>query len=254
MDRMKNPLIWLVAILFTVAAESSLIPVSTRVSGPVQAITGDGASGAGEFGGGNRFVFFMSSAGNLVSEGSRGRELNLYRRDRVDGRTELISATGSGVSGAGRVEDYSVSSDGRRIAFTWSTDDPAAGDTNGVTDVYLRDLESGTTRLVSVARSGMASGNGESSAPDISSDGRFVLFESRATDLSADDDTNGVRDVFLRDVEHGTTERISCGQGAATPRQVIRPTMGSSARMDRWLFLSVTPGIWLRWKATELDC
>lgn len=122
---MKTFLICLVASIFSFTAFSSLVPVSTRDLGRAPTVTGGGASGAGEFAGGSRFVVFLSAAGDLVTNDVNGRVMDLFRRDLVEGRTELLSVTASGLSGNGRVEDYSVSADGRRIAFTWSTDDPS---------------------------------------------------------------------------------------------------------------------------------
>lgn len=205
---MKTPLLVLLASASS-AVLASLIPVSIRQPGLAPSATGDGASGAGEFAGGNRFVVFLSAAGNLVTNDANGRVLDLFRRDLVEGRTDLLSLTASGTAGAGRVEDFSVSADGRRIAFTWAADDASAGDTNGLTDIYVRDLDAGTTRLVSARMDGTGAGNGWSDSAMISGNGRFVVFESTATDLVDGEDVNGGRDVFRRDLESGTTIRIS---------------------------------------------
>jgi hypothetical protein len=80
-------------------------------------------------------------------------------------------------------------------------------------NVYLRDRANGTTRLVSVNMGGTGGGNGDSWPTGLSSDGRFVLFESNASDL-APGDTNGVTDVFLRDVTSNLTTAVSVSTNA----------------------------------------
>jgi Tol biopolymer transport system component len=81
-------------------------------------------------------------------------------------------------------------------------------DTNGTSDVFVRDLQQGTTTLASVNYSGANSGNGISQTFGISPDGRFVLVLSEASDLVATD-TNGVQDAFVRDVQTGRTALVS---------------------------------------------
>jgi hypothetical protein len=81
------------------------------------------------------------------------------------------------------------------------------GDTNGVSDVFVHDRQTGETTRVSVA-TGSVQGNGASQAGDLSEDGRWVAFESDATNLVAGD-TNGDRDIFVHDRQTGMTRRVS---------------------------------------------
>src|SRR4029434_8337010 len=81
------------------------------------------------------------------------------------------------------------------------------GDTNGIWDIFVRDLQLGTTERVSVSSAG-AQASGLSHAPSVSADGRFVAFTSLAANLVAGD-TNGSWDIFVRDRQLGTTERVS---------------------------------------------
>ena len=85
------------------------------------------------------------------------------------------------------------------MAFSSDASDLVATDTNGATDVFVRDLQKGATTLVSVNRFGTDSVNGASGG-SISADGRFVAFNSSANDLVAND-TNGLTDVFARPVQ-----------------------------------------------------
>ena len=107
------------------------------------------------------------------------------------------------------------------MAFYSAADNLVSGDTNGKTDIFVRDRQTGTTERVSVATGG-GQANGDSSFPVISADGRFVAFESYATNLVSGD-TNGVRDIFVHDRQTGTTERMSVatGGGQATGESVF---------------------------------
>jgi Tol biopolymer transport system component len=85
-----------------------------------------------------------------------------------------------------------------------------ANDTNGNTiDTFVRDLQTGTTTLVSVNRFETGSGNGNSGHQGMSADGRFVAFASRASDLIANDTNGTTFDVFVRDLQMGTTALVS---------------------------------------------
>lgn len=111
---------------------------------------------------------------------------------------------GSEASGRGGV---AVSWTGRFVAFASDAPDLVPADTNAARDVFVRDLVTGTTERVSIATSG-EEGNGESSAPGISGDGRLVVFQSSAANL-VPGDLNGADDVFLHDRLTGETTLIS---------------------------------------------
>ncbi len=96
--------------------------------------------------------------------------------------------------------------DGRFVAFE-APPRLLPQDTNTFSDIYLKDMDTGTLTLVSIGTDGSV-GNGPSVKPGISDDGRYVVFESRASNFS-DYDTNNSSDIFLRDVLLGTTTRVS---------------------------------------------
>src|SRR5437870_5456318 len=127
--------------------------------------------------------------------------------------TERVSVTSGGTEGNGASLGSALSADGRFVAFDSAATDLVAGDTNGVSDVFVHDRQTGTTERVSVASDG-AQGNGSSGLvtfafpPALSADGRFVAFVSFATNLVASD-TNGATDVFVHERQTGTTERVS---------------------------------------------
>ncbi len=158
-----------------------------------------------------RFVAFSSVASNLVAGDTNACE-DVFVRDRQTGTTERVSLNSAGGQGDLASSDsyYSriaISPDGRYVAFSSWASNLVAGDTNGSADVFLRDRQTGTTTRVSVDSLG-TQGDGDSSGPAISADGRFLAFESVATNL-VPSDTNGIRDIFVHDRQTGTTERVS---------------------------------------------
>jgi Tol biopolymer transport system component len=127
--------------------------------------------------------------------------------------TQLVSVASSGAHANSYSNYSSISADGRFVAFASPASNLVPGDTNGTWDVFVHDRQLGTTERVSVATGG-AEGNGDSLVPSISADGRFVAFESQASNLVAGD-TNGAPDIFVRDRQSGTTERVSVATGGA---------------------------------------
>ena len=177
--------------------------------------------------------------------GSAGRflayaELSLSRcfvvqRDRLTGNTEtvvsLVVDGGTVVNGGGT--EPSVSADGRYVAFTSSgTNQIGTGaDTNNVADVFVRDLAAEITTRVSVSGSGEQA-NGSSASASLSSDGRYVLFQSSATNLiGVGNDTNGATDIFLHDRQTGATSRVSVSSvGAQANDDSFSPRLSSDGR------------------------
>jgi hypothetical protein len=153
-----------------------------------------------------RYVAFHSWASNLVP-GDTNNTYDIFLRDRLLGTTELISVSSDGIVGDGFSQWISITPDGRYVAFdSWATN-LVPNDTNGTRDVYVRDRETGITEIVSITSDG-SPGNGESFWPAISADGRYVAFNSWASDLVVGD-TNNYRDVFVYDRFTGQTQRVS---------------------------------------------
>ncbi|HEY5909147.1 MAG TPA: hypothetical protein VJA21_00935 [Verrucomicrobiae bacterium] len=164
-----------------------------------------------------RFVLFCSTAHNLILASNNlpipvafPPNLNVFLRDRTRGTTTLVSVNSSGVAGGnGSSMPVDISTNGQYVLFESTASDLVAGDTNNVRDVFVRDTVNGSTVLVSVATNGLA-GNGASSSPVMTPDGLYVAFVSAASNL-VPDDTNGVADVFVRDLENHTTVLASPG-------------------------------------------
>jgi Tol biopolymer transport system component len=156
-----------------------------------------------------RFVSFYSRAGNLVG-GDTNFKSDIFLRDRLLGTTERVSFGVSGAQGDDDSDYPALSADGRFVAFhSWSTN-LVAGDTNGLVDIFVRDLQLGANELVSVSTAG-EQGNGI--YPTLSADGRYVAFVSDAANLVSAD-ANGFADGFVRDLQLGVTERVSVGSAA----------------------------------------
>ena len=153
-----------------------------------------------------RFVAFASFSSNLVPADTNG-SYDVFLRDSLARTTLRVSVSSFGAQGNGDSYGPSVSRHGGFVAFFSWADNLVAGDGNGFRDVFLRDVVSGTTSLVSLATNG-APGDGGSFNPSVSSDVRFVAFESLATTL-VPADGNGVADVFVRDTTLDTTGRVS---------------------------------------------
>ena len=128
--------------------------------------------------------------------GSNGGNVGEGSNDATD-TTILISVDSNDNQGSSNSSAPSISSDGGRVAFSSNSTDLITGSTtNGLSQIFVRDLNTNTTTLVSVA-SNSNEGNNVSSAPSISADGRYVTFESLASDLVTGD-TNAVKDIFRR--------------------------------------------------------
>ena len=126
--------------------------------------------------------------------------------------TALISLADDETLGNNMSTSPAVSADGRYVVFVSRASNLVLNDTNGVDDIFVRDTQMGTTTRVSVSSSGTQS-NGTSSRPDISADGRYVVFLSTADNLVAGD-TNGLVDVFVHDLTTGDTIGISKNPGS----------------------------------------
>lgn len=155
------------------------------------------------------FVVFISQADNLVTNDNNGLLLDVFLRNLTNGGTTLISVTPEGTASGNDISlGGGISSNNQFVVFESRAGNLVSNDVNNAGDVFLRDVINGTTTLVSVNRFGTGSGNRNSSNPAMTPDGRFVAFESTASDLVLND-TNLVSDVFLRDLQAGTTTLIS---------------------------------------------
>ncbi len=177
----------------------------------------------------------------------------------------VVSRGYDGSPSNGSSADPVVSADGRFVAFSSEASNLVPGDTNGTSDVFVFDRKTGATTLVSVGMSGAANGN--SNNPSISADGRFIAFESTASNLVAepvvlnrgvinalvesmqpwiaemggtpepfakqiaDFELYETAQVYVRDLTKGATERVSVGyDGEAADIDGRRPSISADGR------------------------
>lgn len=170
---------------------------------------GDGASGQPSISGNGRYVAFESGAINLVPNDSNGVS-DIFLRDRLQGTTVRISTGYNGTETNGHSGYPSISDDGD-VAYSSFASNLVAGDSNGASDVFVYDFQTGTTTRFSTDSTG-AQANGSSRHPVISPFGNSVAFESFATNLVSGDN-NAALDVFRKMVSSGQTLRASVGPG-----------------------------------------
>jgi hypothetical protein len=164
-----------------------------------------------------RYVAFSSAASNLVDGDSKGTQ-DIFVRDTQTNTTMRLSVDSSGIQGNDWSDFPSISADGRHVAFRSQANNLVGGDTNGTWDIFLRDTQTGTTTRLSVDSSG-GQGNDWSISPSISADGRYVAFQSAASNLLVSGDTNGTRDVFIVPTSalfNLTVSKTGTGSGTVT--------------------------------------
>jgi Tol biopolymer transport system component len=205
--------------------------------------------------GDGHLVAFTSLASNLVP-GDINATSDVFVRDVIAGTTTLVSPGSDGAS-----YSPSISGDGRSVAFTSSASNLVPGDTNGAPDVFARDLVAGTTTLVSQSSTGEI-GDARSDSAAISADGTTIAFASLAGNLAAGD-SNNVRDVFVRILGSGVTERVSVGTfGTGGDRASYTASLSGNGALvafasDAMTFtvdLNLGSDIFVRDRATCLAC
>jgi hypothetical protein len=163
-----------------------------------------------------RYVAFDSTATNIGLDTNAASDVFVH--DRKTGKTRRVSVRSNGLQGNGASQVPDISNSGRFVTFLSGASNLVAGDTNGTLDVFVHDRKTGKTTRVST-RSNGDQANGSSLYPKISADGRFVAFESSATNL-VPGDGNGVSDVFVKDRKTGKTRRVSVRSNGAQGNNV----------------------------------
>ena len=205
-----------------------------------------------------RFAAFSSFATNLVP-GDGNSALDVFLHDRQGGITERVSVASGGSEAQGDSgRAISVSADGRFVCFNSDADNLVPGDSNGASDVFLRDRVLGTTECVSV-RSDRSFANGPSGwGLAMTPDGRFIAFDTGASDVIPGD-TNACWDVYLRDRAVGRTTRVSVtDSGGESNGSSESPTLSASGRLLAFesRATNMRPGssgdhIWVRDRTTQ---
>lgn len=180
-----------------VSVSSAEVPGSDHSDSP--AISADG-----------RYITFVSRAGNLVAGDTNGN-WDVFVRDSSGGTTTRVSVSSSGVQADDLSDAPDISSDGRYVAFVSLATNLVGTDNNGTADAFIRDRTTGGTSRISISTLGIE-GDDYSGSPSVSADGRYVAFDSFASNLIIGDN-NGTQDVFVRDRQLGVTSRVSVSSG-----------------------------------------
>jgi Tol biopolymer transport system component len=191
----KGLLLFVLGLLFLVQAGGiAWSQVTERVSVDSAGVEGNNASAAPSTSSDGRYVAFESQADNLVANDTN-TDIDIFVHDRQTEETTRVSVDSAGVQGSGDSNFPSISGDGMHVAFQ-SDADLGGIDANPFSDIFVRDLLAVTTILVSVDSNGFQD-LGFSVSPSVSSNGRYVAFESDGNLVF--DDTGVAPDIFVHD-------------------------------------------------------
>jgi IPT/TIG domain/WD40-like Beta Propeller Repeat len=152
-----------------------------------------------------QFVVFDSYASNLVEDDKNGRR-DVFYRNRNTGITKLVSVSSGGIHADGDSSHGVISADGSTVAYMSRASDLVAGDNDGFADIFVFEMGSKNTSRITFFAGEEA--NGDSDYPAISEDGRYIVYQSSASNL-VPDDTNEHTDIFRYDRQTGKTVRAS---------------------------------------------
>jgi Tol biopolymer transport system component len=210
---------------FDIFVRDRLTNTTTRLSVDSAGNQGNSRSTSPSISADGRFVAFDSGASNIVP-GDTNNSFDIFVRDRLTNTTTLVSVDSAGNQGNSGSGTPSISADGRFVAFISNASNLVPGDTNDDTDIFVRDRLTNTTTRLSVDSAGNQ-GNGNSYNPSISANGRFVAFDSVASNI-VPGDTNNSFDIFVRDTLTNTTTGVSV-DSAGNPGNIISGSPSISA-------------------------
>ena len=189
---------------------------------------GDSWSPFGTISADGRYVAFESWSSNLVA-GDVNQKMDVFLHDRTTGTTEILSVDAAGTLGDEDSGFPLLSADGTTVAFSSNATNLVPSDTNGSADAFVCPLATRTLERISVDPNG-AEGNWHSGPASISTDGAFVAMVSLASNL-VPGDTNGARDVFVRDLSSGVSERVSVdSSGGEADAQSLGASISADGR------------------------
>lgn len=174
-----------------------------------------------------QLIVYSSFASNVVPGDTNGQK-DVFAKDLQTGVATLVSATASGAQANGSAGGVTLSGDGHFVAFQSDASNMVTGDTNGVTDLFVRNLRTGALALASTSSTGVHA-NGASANASLSADGRFVAFQSDASNLVAGD-TNTASDVFIKDLLTGQLTLVSTGGAGAANGASAFPSLSADGR------------------------
>lgn len=180
--------------------------VVTRLTTAFDGVEANHGSGELSLTSNGRYAVFTSYASNLTLNDTNDSN-DIFLRDLATGAITRVSVGRDGIQGNGSSGQASVSADGRYVVFRSISTNLVGGDTNGVADIFYKDLITDAIVRLSISNGGQQANN-DCRNPKFSADGRYVIFESDASNL-VDGDTNGKVDIFRKDLLAGELVRVS---------------------------------------------
>jgi hypothetical protein len=201
------------------------------VSKDIDAVVGNDVSENSAIDGTGRYIVFESEATNLVTVFTTFNRNHVYRKDTISGEVLLVSSDADGLEANNSSFTPRISDDGRFVVFASNaTNLSSTISTGGILQVFIKDMEDGSVDLVSSNDTGLIAANAIAANPDVSNDGRFVVFESAANNLSAP--SNSFSQVYRKDMSDESIEMISrnTSQSAGGSGNSNRAAMSPDAR------------------------
>ena len=218
---LSNDFVW----SFTVSQATEL--VSRNDAG----VAGNDVSSRSAIDGSGRYIVFVSEATNLVTTATTLNRGHIYRKDTLTGEVLLVSSTDNGLEANNNSSSPRISDDGRYVVFASFANNLSSIATGGIRQVYIKDMDTGDVSLVSRDTTGSFVADNVSANPDVSNDGRYVVFESSASNLSSLSN-NGLTQIYRKDMTDDSIAMISrnTSQSAGGAGNSNRPRMSSDAR------------------------
>ncbi len=204
--KIRTTVFFLPILLILFTANTLLAARTELISRSPSGEPGNGTSERPAISDDARYIVFQSTAQNLVIDKTSSRS-DIFLYDRNTKKTTRINLAADNSEANASSEHAAISADGSIIAFASDASNLVGGDTQGNKDIFIYDRTNGTITRVSVD-SADTPGNDDSDFPDVSEDGRYVVFESEATNLVSND-TNEQSDIFRHDRQTGTTIRVN---------------------------------------------
>ena len=210
----------LMAAPFSVSPAGAAPGTMSRVNVAADGTQADDHSNGRAVSADGRFVVFESSSSILVANDTNGRP-DVFLRDRQAGTTTRVNVASDGTQADSDAfgAEPDISADGRHVVFASTATNLVPGDTNGVQDIFVHDNQTGATTRVSTSAAGVQTTQ-RSDRPSISADGRYVVFQTGAAELVADD-TNFQDDVFVHDRQTGSVTRANLSNLDGPNRQAL---------------------------------
>lgn len=205
-----------------------------------------------------RFVVFRSDASNLVA-GDTNNASDIFVHELQTGVTTRVSINSIGTGGNGNSHTPVLSANGRFIAFVSDASNLVPDDTNGVADIFVHDRKTGATTRVSVDANGVE-GNDVSTAPVMSADGRFIAFDSAASNLVIGDN-NGRTDIFIAEMLPNASSLVAFpkSERRVAMKWFVGDTTADTYRVERmsggsWETLATLPNTTVSYVDKKLNC